>query len=703
LAGVEASNIRRLLKPRSVAVVGASEDPRTMGGNVLVNLKRAGFSGPLHLVSRRRSEIDGQPCVKSIDDLPEGVDSVVLIIPQEAVIESIEACARRKVGGAIVFASGFAEAGPEGKALQERLSAVARQGGVALNGPNNLGLINYVQGVPLTFGEYQPMRQGKGAGIGIVAQSGAIGSCIRDSLVANGIGVTYFISTGNEAVLTAEDFLEEVLDDGATGAVLLFLEQIRQPQKLLALARKARAAGKPIVLMQPGRTEKAQQAAQSHTGAFTGDLAVMRAVLGHEGVVVVDGLDALVDVGVLLASRPIPEIPGTAVMTNSGAMRGISFDVAGEAGLELIEWSPETATKLREIFPPFVPIDNPLDTGTFAFGRPEIWDQAARPLLDDPRVGALIVTLFPGRPPQQVEKAEYLLPAIRASKKPVAFVMLGDPMQLDEKFMTLVREDGVPLYRSTERAIRAVAAVTRLAKTFRGTRAATLPVQAPAVRGLPKGTVAEYRSKEILSRAGIPLPKGRLAANVNDAEKIAAEIGYPVVLKAQAAALAHKSDAGGVLVNIADAAALRAGWEQMHANVRRAKPGLALDGILVEAMAPRGLEMIVGARRDPNWGPVLMLGLGGIWVETLKDVQLLPTGVDEAAIVEALGRLRGAQLLRGARGAEPVDVTAVAGVARRIAMLIEQSPEISEIEINPLIAYPEGKGVLALDALIVTG
>jgi acyl-CoA synthetase (NDP forming) len=702
LASVETSNIRRLLKPRSVAIVGASEDPRTMGGNVLVNLKRAGFSGPLHLVSRRRTEINGQPCVKSIDDLPEGVDSVVLIIPQEAVIESIQACIRRKVGGAIVFASGFAEAGPEGKALQERLAAIAKEGGIALNGPNNLGFINYVHGIPQTFGEYQPMRQGKGAGIGIVAQSGAIGSCIRDSLVANGIGVTYFISTGNEAVLTAEDFLEEVLDDGATGAVLLFLEQIRQPQKLVRLARKARAVGKPIVLMQPGRTEKAQKAAQSHTGAFTGDLAVMRAILGHEGVVVVDGLDALVDVGVLIASRPIPEIPGTAVMTNSGAMRGISFDVAGDAGLELVEWSPETAAKLREIFPPFVPIDNPLDTGTFAFGRPEIWDQAARPLLNDPHVGALIVTLFPGRPPQQVEKAEYLLPAIRQSKKPVALVMLGDPMELDARFMTLVREEGVPLFRSTERAIRAMAAVMRLAKTFHGTRAAAKPIEVPDVGDLPKGVVTEYCGKEILARAGIPLPKGRLATTVEEAEKVAAELGYPVVLKAQAAALAHKSDAGGVLVNIANAGALRAGWEQMHANVRRAKPGVALDGILVETMAPHGLEMIVGARRDPSWGPVLMLGLGGIWVETLKDVQLLPTSADEETIVDALGRLRGAALLRGARGAEPVDVAAIAGVARRIARLIEQSPEIAEIEINPLIAYAAGKGVLALDALIVT-
>lgn len=698
---VDPAAIARLLKPRSIAIVGASADPRSMGGNVLGNLKRAGFAGDLHLVSRTRTEIDGQPCVKSIDDLPTGVDAIVLLVPQEAVLESIQACGRRGIGGAITFASGFAEAGPEGRVLQEKLTAVAHEAGVVVNGPNNLGFINYVDAIPLTFGEYQPMAATKTTGVAVIAQSGAIGSCIRDSLVASGLKVTFLISTGNEAVLSAEDFLEQVLEEPNTGVVTLFVEQIRQPKKLLRLAKRARELKKPIVLMQPGRTESAQKAAQSHTGAFTGDLAVMKTILGNEGVAVVDGLDALSDVALLVATRPIPGPGKTAFMTNSGAVRGLAFDFAQDSSVELAEWTPKTTAGLREIFPPFVTIDNPLDTGTVAFAKPEVMGQSAKLVIDDEGVNSLVISQFTGRPPQQVEKAEQIVPVIRGSQKPVAFVMLGDPMELDPKFMSIVREEGAALFRSTERAMHAMGVVCRLAKRLAHAATAKAAGKPLDTNSLPDGTIAEYRSKELLAGAGVPIPKGGLAKDVAEAEKIAAKIGYPVALKAQAAALAHKSDAGGVILNIGDANALRAAWQKLNADVQKAKPGLVLDGVLVEAMAGKGLELIVGARRDPQWGAVLMLGLGGIWVETLKDVQLLPADASKDAILEALGQLKGAALLRGTRGSAAVDVDAIADVARTVGGLVEQSPEIAELEINPLVAYPEGKGAVALDALIV--
>jgi acyl-CoA synthetase (NDP forming) len=279
--------------------------------------------------------------------------------------------------------------------------------------------------------------------------------------------------------------------------------------------------------------------------------------------------------------------------------------------------------------------------------------------------------------------------------------MLSDPMPLDARFMGLVRKDGAALFRSTERAVRAMAAVNAVARSLAEAPAA-LPAGKPLDLGdLPAGPVAEFRAKALLAAAGVPVPKGRLAKDLASAQEIAARVGYPVALKAQAAALVHKSDAGGVILSVGGAAALHDAWQRLEGSVRRAQPGLVLDGVLVEAMAEKGLELIVGARCDPQWGAVLMLGLGGIWVETLKDVQLLPAGAGSNAIIEALGRLKGAALLRGARGSPPVDMGAVADVARTIGGLIEQSPEISEIEINPLIAYAKGKGALALDALIV--
>ena len=700
------SSIARLLRPRAVAIVGASDDPRSIGGNVLANLKRAGFAGGLHLVSRTRAEIGGHSCVASIDDLPPELDAVVLNLPREAVVEAIAACGRRRANAAIVFASGFAEAGPDGRALQERLAALARESQVLVNGPNCLGFVNYVDGVPLTFGEYRPMpAAGAAAGVAVIAQSGAIANAIRDSLVACALSVTFLVSTGNEAALGAEDFLEPILDDEATGVVALFVEQVRQPRALLRLAARARDRGKRLVLMQPGRTQAARGAAQSHTGAVAGDLAVARTVLAHAGVAVVDGLDALTDVALLLATRPIPPPGRTAVMTNSGAMRGLAFDFGQDAGLQLADWSPATTAALRDLFPPFAAIDNPLDLGTAAFGRPELMGRAAQLLLDDEGVSSLILSLFPGRPQQQVEKAEQLLPVIRATRKPVAFVMLGDPIPLDATCIALMGAEGAALFRSTERAVRAVAAVNEVARSLSALASGAAADGPPLDLGaVPEGPVAEHRAKALLAGAGVPVPKGELAQDLAGAEAVAARIGFPVALKAQAAALSHKSDAGGVMLNVGDAETLRDAWQKLHANVQRARPGLALDGVLVEAMAPKSpgcIELIVGARRDPDWGAVLMLGLGGIWVETLQDVALLPAGAGRAAIAEALGRLRGAPLLRGTRGSPPLDIAAVADIAHTVGGLMERSPDIAELEINPLLTYPEGQGALALDALIV--
>jgi acetate---CoA ligase (ADP-forming) len=707
--GLTPSSIARLLRPRAVAIVGASDDPRSIGGNVLANLKRAGFAGGLHLVSRTRAEIGGHRCVASIDDLPPELDAVVLNLPREAVLDAIAACGRRRANAAIVFASGFAEAGPDGRALQQRLAELALESQVLINGPNCLGFVNYVDGIPLTFGEYRPMPA-KGAatgtaGVAVIAQSGAIANAIRDSLLACGLKVTFLVSTGNEAALGAEDFLEPILENEATGVIALFVEQVRQPRELLRLAARARDLGKRLVLMQPGRTQAARGAAQSHTGAVAGDLAIARTVLSHAGVAVVDGLDALVDVSLLLATRPLPSPGRTAVMTNSGAMRGLAFDFAQDAGLQLADWSPVTTAALQQLFPPFAATDNPLDLGTAAFAKPELMRRAAQLLLDDEAVSSLILPLFPGRPLQQVEKAEQLLPVIRASRKPVALVMLGDPMPLDTTCMAMMRAEGAALFRSTERAVRAMAAVNEIARNL------AAPAPASAADGkpldldhLPAGAVAEHRAKALLARAGVPVPKGELAQDLPGAGVIAARIGFPVALKAQATSLPHKSDAGGVILDVGDPAALADAWERLHANIQRAKPGVALDGVLVEAMAPKipgRVELIVGARRDPHWGGVLMLGLGGIWVETLQDVALLPANAGSAAITEALGRLKGAAILRGERGSPQVDVATVTDIARTLGDLLERSPDIAELEINPLLAYPEGKGALALDALIV--
>lgn len=690
--------IDRLLRPRSVAVVGVSGEPGHMGGSVLNNLVRCNFAGDIHLVSRSRGEIAGRRCVPSIDDLPHGVDVAVLVIPQSAVIDAIAACGRRGVGAAIVFASGYAEVGEDGRAEQERLAAAARAAGVAILGPNCIGMCSFEVGAALTF-EFNVERPPAETRpkVGMVAQSGAVAAIMRMAFLAKGLGVTFYISTGNEVDLTVEDFLESLIEDDATDVAALFVEQIRHPQKFLSIAGRARAAGKPIVVMHPGRSQHARASASSHTGALAGDHAVMAALLRHAGVILVETLEELVDTAELLA-RFAPPVNGPAIITNSGAIKGFSIDFCDRLGLNIPRLAPATITALKAALPPFASLDNPLDVTAQVLRDLTIWTNSAQALLADPNVGSFCVPIVPGSPKLAMDKVEALLPTILAAGKPTVIAALGDEFPVPPEFITAFRQNGIQVLRSPERAMRALAHATAYGQRLAQPSGQPLTIDAPA---LPRrGTLAEHEGKAYLVALGIAVPPGALARNIAEARSVAARIGYPVALKAQAAALAHKSDAGGVALNIANGSELDAAWRRMVDRITAAQPGLRLDGMLVETMAPRGIELIVGARRDPAWGPVLLIGLGGVWTEALDDVRLMPADLTAAQVAAEIAALKGAKLLRGLRGAPAVDIAAIAEVVTRVGALMRARSEISEIDINPLIAYPDR--VLALDALIVT-
>ncbi|HLI22353.1 MAG TPA: acetate--CoA ligase family protein [Stellaceae bacterium] len=690
--------VGRLLRPRSVAIVGASPDAGSIGFNALENLLRAGYQGEIHLVSRSRKEINGRPCVPSIDDLPLGVDAVVLVVPEAVVVDSVAACARRQAGSAVVFASGFAEVGAEGKAKQDRIREIARESGVLVLGPNCIGLRNFAGNNALTFEPVTEPAPTITEGAAVIAQSGAMTSNLKLALFAKGVPVTCAISTGNEAVLGVEDFLADCLDQPGNRVFALFIEQVRRPAVFLDLVRRARREGKPIVLLHPGRTAIARETAKSHTGAFAGDYQTMRAILTHEGVVLVDTMDELFDTTTLLARWPEPSPLPVGAISNSGAFRGISLDMAADIGLELAALTAETKAKLKAMLPAYATIDNPLDITTVGLAQPQVFGNTAQAVLDDPGVGGLVLAFIPGAPEFQMVRCRSLLPAIEHATKPVAFSMFGDETKLIEEFPRTLRERNVPLFRSPDRALRAMAHVSAYGRARM--RAAVSPkTLAQSVTIAERGPIAEYRAKAYLKELGIAVPAGSLVMNVDHACAVAEAIGYPVVLKAQSPALLHKSDAGGVIVGIKDAAALRTAWPVLHENVARAKPCLALDGVLVEAMAKPGVELIVGARRDPEWGPVLMIGLGGIWTEALKDVALLSADLGDDEIIEALARLKGAALLDGLRGAPPSDKRAVAQVAASLGALMRATPDLLDIEINPLMVYPSG--AIALDALMI--
>jgi acyl-CoA synthetase (NDP forming) len=687
--------VARFLRPRSIAIIGISTRAGSAGQIILQCLKVNNFKGDIYLVGRTDEKIDGRPVLASADDLPNGVELAVFTLPAAAVRGAIEACARRKVGSAMVFAAGFAEVGDY--ATQDAVATTARAAGLAVVGPNCLGVTNNVDGMMLHMLFAREALRGVKEGVAFVGQSGGLLGHFQRAADGRGIPLSYVVSTGNEAGLETTDFLEFLVDDRSTRVIALYCEEIRRPQEFLAALRGARAAGKPVVLMLAGRSAKARKAARSHTGALIGDFATIRTQVEDAGAIVVSTMDETMDLVEILQRFPTPPTKGLGVLTASGAYVGLTNDLAEELGLELPELEPATLKKISEGLPSYGNYGNPLDT-TAGF-TPSMLPGVAKALIDDPNVGMLFISF----PINTAIPVRAFNEGMAGSPKPKVLVALGDTWQLGADVNEAVRESPAVYSRSSDRMLRAIALYIKYGRSL--ARTSTTSTSAP-FNGLPKfgkGAQPEWLGKKVLAAAGIRVPNGDLARTPDEAAAVAKRIGYPVVLKAQAAALPHKTEAGGVALNLTDETALRAAWNNMMRNVKRAAPDLTLDGALVEKLSPRGVELMVGAKRDPGWGTVLLVGLGGIWIEALSDVQLLTGNADEAQILDALGKLQSAKLLAGVRGAPPADVDAVVQVVLAIGRLMQTIPEITEIDVNPLMVHAKGQGATALDALIVTG
>jgi len=700
-----AAAVEPFLRPQSVAIVGISTRPGSAGMNAYKNFVLNEFVGDIHLVGRSGGEIDGRTVHTDIDGLPEGVDLAIFTLPAAGVHDALRACVRRKVKAVTIFASGFAEVGE--RESQDELTAIAREGGVALLGPNCLGYSNLTNGVHAGFVAATKIARTPDTSdpkLAIISASGGLMSHIRQGLELRDIPAAYTISTGNEAGVGIPDFIDFFADDPLTSMIIVYVEEVREPQAFLAAAARARAKGKPVVMMHPGRTDNAREAVSSHTGALAGNHAVMRTLVEHAGILFIDNLDELIDTAEVLARYPDPHPFGPGVLTFSGAFCAIAHDFCDEIGLELPPLSDQAEQTLRAALPGFATPRNPLDLTTQPVWQPELMTVGASALLDDPKIGGLVISIPMGNPALGVKYLEHTLEAMeKQPAKPVIFSVLGERTPLPEDFVELARRKRVIISRSADRALRAMRHMTYYGRAL---ERAKMTVPAQPVSGLPDlgkgGALPEWRGKEVFRAAGISVPNGALARSADEAVAVAARIGFPVVMKAQAAALAHKTEAGGVLLNIADEAGVRDAWRTLHENVARAQPGLELDGVLVEKMSAKGLELVVGARRDPRWGPVVLVGAGGTLVEAIGDVRLLPPDLDKAAIVAELRKLKTAKLLDGFRGSPPVDVEAVADVAVKIGNLMRNAPQIVEIDVNPLIARARGEGVIALDALIVT-
>jgi acyl-CoA synthetase (NDP forming) len=693
-------DISRLMRPRSIAIVGISPEPSSAGFLMLKTLDEYSYSGQIHLVSRNRSEVAGRPCVKTIEDLPDGVDAAMLLIPRVAIEDAVRSCAAKKIGGIVIFAAGFGEAGGEWKDAQDRIAAIAEENGIALCGPNCLGMVDFINRVPLTFSQQLGPPLDVEAGVVVVAQSGGLAGVVRVALRAKGIPVTCWVSTGNEAVLGLEDYAGFLLEEKTTQVVACFAEQIRKPQRFLEVATRARELGKPIVLLHAGKSAAAQESAKSHTGAMVGDYAVMETVLAHSAVLKVDTLEELIDVSELLMRFPTPPTKGCAMVTDSGAVKGMTLDLCDALGLDLPPLTPALEKQLQAELPEFVGASNPLDLTAQAITHLDMYTKTIEPLLADDTYGSVVLTAIVSSATEYaLIKGRASLKPLIGAKKPVIYAMLGDEAEVPDKLIPEARAGNVPFFRSPERAFRALAKVTAYGRALEKARQRKPAVALKTPWLLGSGTLTEATSKEYLAACGMKMPSGRLATTRAEAHAAAQAIGYPLAAKLQSTAAAHKSDIGGVILKIADEKQLAVAFEKLQAIGD--ERGLKLDGVLIEKMAQPGIEMILGARRDPQWGPVLAVGLGGIFAEAIADIRILPVGLDVAEIEAELRQLRGAKMLAGMRGAKPADVKALAQTVAQLGAIMQAEKRIVEIDINPLVVFAEGEGVLALDALIV--
>ncbi|MEO0062474.1 MAG: hypothetical protein RLZZ08_1034 [Pseudomonadota bacterium] len=694
--------IDRLLRPKSVAVVGASDRHGALGATLLNNLVQYNFAGDIYPVNPKREEIAGLKCYPTVNDMPEGVDCAVLAIPRPFVLQTVRDLAERGCGAVVIYSAGFSEAGEEGMRDQLELGEIAAKYGMVIEGPNCLGCTNYIARVPLTFVETNMQTPPKGTrAVGVASQSGALAAVLATALHPRGCYVSTSVSTGNEAASGVEDYVEWLIDDEDTHVIAMYVESLRRPAAFIAAARRARAAGKPIIMLHPGKSSKAQDSAATHTGAMAGDYALMKAKLGREGVIFADTLEELEDI-TEIALR-CPSLPGAnmAVLGESGALRGLAYDIAEDIGLDLIDLNDDNSPALRAILPDFVPVSNPTDITALGLSEPEIYTKVLTALLEDTRVGSVVASIIQSDPITSKIKFPAIIKVLEDGTfaKPLVFAGVDEGATVPKEYIDGLRKVGIPWFPSTERAYRAIARLADLAKRDLADNSQA-PIAMPGIDAVA-GVVPEYRSKDLLGPLGIAFPISKFAATAEDAAAAAEEIGYPVVLKAQAAALGHKSDAGGVILKLDSAEAVKAAFARMYDNVAAYDSSIRLDGVLVEKMGRMGMEMIVGAKGDPEWGPVVLVGFGGVTAEILKDVTLVTPDLSKAQVVEKLLGLKQAKLLTGYRGSPALDVDALADLVVQMGRIMAGNPQIREIDLNPVIVHPKGEGVVALDALML--
>jgi acyl-CoA synthetase (NDP forming) len=697
--------------PRSVAVVGASDDSGWTR-RVHDNLRATGWTGRFVPVHSRHAHVLGVPAVACLREIDEPVDLAVALTSAARVPEVLRDAAAAKVGGLVVIASGFGEAGAEGRRRQRELTDLATELDVLVLGPNCTGFVNLAERVA-PFGGLLPPEPVAGP-IGLVMHSGALAAGAIAFATAHNIGLGLVAGVGGEAVISMADVLEHLVDDPGTRVIALFLEGIGEPARFRAAALQALRVGKPIVALTVGRSEAGRRGAATHTGAVAGDAEVTAAVLRQHGVVMVDSLEELlITAGAFaagaFAAHPEPVRSGrrVVVVSASGGAANLMADRVGAEGLAIAELAPGTVTALRGVLTDGVSVTNPLDvTGAYpattSAGSGSMQDRATEIVSRDPGADVVLpMLMLPTGVPTDADEARYreLGRLVEASPVPV-LPWTYACHDLPPEHARCLRDHRVPVLAGIEFAARAVGHLARWAAAAQRPESPAPPTPIRLTR-LPGGTLPEDQARELLAEFGVPVVPAVLASDEDAAVAAADRYGYPVAIKVCSPDITHKSDVGGVALSLNDGNRVRAAYREVLSSVATAAPRASVRGVLVSPMREAGTELLVGVSHDPVFGPVLLLALGGIWVEVLGDTSLRALPVTEADVSEMLGELRGAALLRGRRGGEPADLDAVVAAVLGVASLAGAlGDDLVAVEVNPL--YISGRCVEALDAVVIT-
>jgi len=693
--------LEAFFKPQSVAVIGASRDPEKLGYSILANVKNDGFKGEIYPINPKADEILGLKAYSSILDVPGPVDLAIIVIPSRYVLATMEECGEKGVPVVVVITAGFREAGREGVEMEKKLVRIADQYDMRVIGPNCLGVIDTATPLNASFAPSMPPK-GPAA---FMSQSGALGSAVLDMAMGGDIGFSKFISLGNKADVSEIDLLEALEDDPNTRVILIYVEGLPDGQRFIEVAREV-TRKKPVVAIKSGVTASGSRAVSSHTGSLAGSEAAYKAAFRQAGVLRARSMEELFDYARAFAYQPMLEGDRICIVTNAGGPGILATDELERLGLTITRLTDETMEALEAALPSEASVVNPVDVlGDAPAHR---YETAIRQVLGDPNVDGVFVVLTPQAVTEISKTAEMVGRIAAGSDKPILACFMGEARA--EAGHKVLRQHGVPSYPFPKRGAAALAAMNRYRlECERPTFAVEemdvekKPVEElfDRVRAEGRVSIGDAEAREVLQAYGFAVPEARIAKTSDEAVEIAEELGYPIVLKIASPDILHKTDVGGVKLNLQSPDDVRDAFDLIVYRAQRYMSDARIWGCLVQHMIPQGREILVGMSRDPQFGPLVAFGLGGIYVEALKDVafRVAPFGREEAK--EMIHEIRSYALLEGVRGEPPADEEAIVDALLRISQLVTDFSDIVELDINPLMVYEKGNGAVALDMRLV--